>query len=229
MALRTQRLVSWPARGLAEPARTPRRSREHPGRCPPIVGCPLPNGWYRSSCSGWSTFCCSSCGCVCSTTRSSTAPTTMPQGNLGPVIGQGRINLRHDATARFEQNEPDLVAVDVLVQGCDSGGERGQLAEELHADQPAADNHEGELPAFPRGVRLDVGALEPFDDMVGSNRQSCVSAAWFAVLSARNTSLRGRAGFTPRSPARMLQRPCCTGAFPRWSTPTDRQSRSLRR
>jgi hypothetical protein len=65
-----------------------------------------------------------------------------------------------------KQEEPDLVAVDVLVQRRDPVRERGQFAEQLHADQPAADYHEGELPALALGVRLDVGALEALDDVV---------------------------------------------------------------
>src|SRR5262249_55559657 len=42
----------------------------------------------------------------------------------------------------------------------------GQFAEQLHANEPAADDHEGELAALPLRVSLHVGALEPLDDVI---------------------------------------------------------------
>ena len=50
----------------------------------------------------------------------------------GPVVGQLRVDLRHDAVASLEQDEPDLVAVDVLEKGRDPIREGVQLAEQLH-------------------------------------------------------------------------------------------------
>ena len=42
----------------------------------------------------------------------------------------------------------------------------GQLAEQFHPDQSAADDHEGELPAFALRVGLHVRSLETLDDVV---------------------------------------------------------------
>ena len=58
----------------------------------------------------------------------------------------------------------------MLEKGRDPIREGGQLAEQLHPNQPAADDHEGELPALARGIRLDVGALEPLDDVVAEQQ-----------------------------------------------------------
>ena len=84
----------------------------------------------------------------------------------GPVVRQLRVDFRHDAVARLEQDETNLVAIHVLVKGRDPVRESGQLAEQLHADQPAADDHEREQSAFALGVGLHVGALETLDDVV---------------------------------------------------------------
>src|SRR5262249_9043925 len=89
-----------------------------------------------------------------------------PVEDLGPVSGKLRIDFGHEALAPLEQDEPDFVAIDVLVHGSDPVRERGQLAEQFHTDQPAADDREGELSTLAVGVRLDVGALEPLNDMV---------------------------------------------------------------
>ena len=89
-----------------------------------------------------------------------------PPSTRGPVIRQLRVDLRHDAVAPLEQDEADLVAAHVLVKRRDPVHERGQLAEQLHPDQPAADDHEREQSAFALGVRLHVGPLEPLDDVV---------------------------------------------------------------
>ena len=70
---------------------------------------------------------------------------------LGPVAGQRRVDLRHEAVAAREQDAPDLVAVDVLVQGHDSVVERGQLAKKLHAHESVAHHNKGEKPALARG------------------------------------------------------------------------------
>src|SRR5262249_9914382 len=76
----------------------------------------------------------------------------------------------HEPVAALEEDEPDLVAVDVLVHGGDPVREGGQLAEQLNTDQPAADYDESELAALARGVPLDVGALEPLDDVVAEQQ-----------------------------------------------------------
>src|SRR5262249_16072556 len=80
--------------------------------------------------------------------------------------GKLGINFRHQALAPLDQDEPKFVATDVVVQGSDPVRKRGQLAEKFHTDQPAADDHKGELSALAVAVRLDVGALEPLDNMV---------------------------------------------------------------
>ena len=54
----------------------------------------------------------------------------------------------------------------MLVERRDPIHECGQLAEEFHSDQSAADDHEGELPAFALRVGLHVRSLETFDHVV---------------------------------------------------------------
>ena len=71
----------------------------------------------------------------------------------------------------FEQDEPDLVPVNVFVQRRDFVRECRQLAEQLHPNQPPADDHECEMPTLTIRVRLDVGALEPFDDVVAEQER----------------------------------------------------------
>ena len=66
----------------------------------------------------------------------------------------------------LEQEETDLVAAHVPVKRRDPVHEGGQLAEQLHADQPAADDHEREQSAFAPRVGLHVGSLEALDDVV---------------------------------------------------------------
>ena len=82
------------------------------------------------------------------------------------VIRQRRVDFRHDAVAGLEQEEADLVAVHVLVKGRDPIHEGGQLAEQLHPDQAAADDREREQSAFLPGVGFHVGSLEALDDVV---------------------------------------------------------------
>src|SRR5262249_29468430 len=65
-----------------------------------------------------------------------------------------------------EQEEADLVAIHVLVKRRDPVHESGQLAEQLHADQSAADDREREQSAFALQVGLHVGSLEAFDHVV---------------------------------------------------------------
>ena len=69
-------------------------------------------------------------------------------------------------SAALEQDEADLVAIHVLVKRRDPVHESGQLAEQLHADQSAADDREREQAAFALRVGLHVGALETLDDVV---------------------------------------------------------------
>ena len=58
----------------------------------------------------------------------------------------------------------------MLVEGRDAVHEGGQLAEQLHPDQPAADDHEREELRFASRVGFHVGALEPLDDVVAEQQ-----------------------------------------------------------
>src|SRR5262249_15853528 len=72
--------------------------------------------------------------------------------------------------AGLDHDEPKLIAADVPVPVYDSIRERGQFAEQLHADQSAADDDESELPALPSIVDLHVGPLEALDDLVTKDK-----------------------------------------------------------
>jgi hypothetical protein len=89
----------------------------------------------------------------------------------GAVVRQLRVDFRHDAVAGLEQNEADLVAVHVLVKGRYSIHESGQLAEQLHPDQPAANDYERKHSALDLRVGFHVGALEALDDMVAEQQR----------------------------------------------------------
>ena len=82
------------------------------------------------------------------------------------VVGQPGIHLGHDALAALEQDAPYLLATHVSVERRDRVHERGQLTEQLHADQPAADDHERQQCTLSLGVRFLVRALEAFDHVV---------------------------------------------------------------
>ena len=84
----------------------------------------------------------------------------------GSIIRECGVDFRHDAVAALEQEEPDLVAVQVFVQRRYPVDKGGQLAEQLHPDQSAADDREREHLAFAPRVGLHVGALETFDHVV---------------------------------------------------------------
>jgi hypothetical protein len=90
--------------------------------------------------------------------------------DLGTVIGQARIDLRHEPVARLEQDKPDLVPVDVLVKRRDLVRERSEFAEQLHADQSAADDDNSQVAALAVGISLSVGPLEPLDDVVAQQQ-----------------------------------------------------------
>src|SRR6516162_11485890 len=89
-----------------------------------------------------------------------------PGEHPGPVVREFRIDLRHEAIAPLQHDEPDLVTIHMLVKSCDAVGKSSQLTEQLDPDQPAADDHEGELPAFTFRIDFHVGTLEALDDVV---------------------------------------------------------------
>src|SRR5262249_6208163 len=93
-----------------------------------------------------------------------------PAQDLGPVNGQLRVDLRHEAVARLEQDEADLVDIHALVKRYDRVREGGQLAEQFDPPQPAADDDERELPALAPGVGLRVGALEALDNVAAEQQ-----------------------------------------------------------
>ena len=83
--------------------------------------------------------------------------------------GREEAEVLHEV-AGFEQEEADLAAVHMLVKGRDAVHKGGQLAEQFHPDQPAADDHESEELRFPLRVGLHVGALETLDDVVAEQQ-----------------------------------------------------------
>ena len=84
-------------------------------------------------------------------------------------VADGRergVDLRQDAGAGLEQVEAELVAAEARIVAQDVLGERGELAEQLDTDQPAADHDEGEAPAAELRVRRGIGPLELLDHVV---------------------------------------------------------------
>ena len=104
-------------------------------------------------------------------------PSVGSQFNSGPLCehsdairSQRRIDFRHDPIAGLEQDEADLAAIHIPIEMPDTIDERGQLAEQLHPDQSAADDYKGEKLRFPLQIGLHVGPLEPLDDVVAEQQ-----------------------------------------------------------
>ncbi len=88
----------------------------------------------------------------------------------GPVIGECRVDFRHDVIGALEQKKLDIVAVDVFVKWRDPVHECRQFAEQLDADQSPADDCESEQAAFALRVGLHIGALETLDHVVAEHQ-----------------------------------------------------------
>ncbi len=82
------------------------------------------------------------------------------------IVGGGRLEFGQDSLGGVQEMEADLLAADVGVVLHDLVHERRQFAEDLHADQAAAHDDEGQLPLSPRGVGFGISAFEPLDDVV---------------------------------------------------------------
>ena len=64
--------------------------------------------------------------------------------DLGGVLAERLLDLGHDRRAGLDQHEPQVRRLDAAVVAGDVGEELGQLADELDADQPAADDDDGQ-------------------------------------------------------------------------------------
>ena len=79
---------------------------------------------------------------------------------------QRLVDLRQDASARLEQPEAHLLTTDARIEAQHVIGKRGQLAQQLDADEAAADDDDRQTAPARRRVGRRIGAFELFDQVI---------------------------------------------------------------
>ncbi len=86
------------------------------------------------------------------------------------VSGQPRLHFRQNPLTGFNEDKACLIAPHAPVITNDGIDESRQLADQFHANKPAADDHESKQLLLSFGVCFDIRALEALDEMITQHK-----------------------------------------------------------